>query len=397
MFRPIELDAAALLASDKTPLGDQFERVGLCGWRRRSMFVAARGPLTRTHPATVPRSTSPDAKRLVKELAETLSKDPNVFQTISKLRWGHGFTCPACGTGSKWHDSRGWWKCPNCGRLTSLTSDTLLHGTHVALWRWVQAAHTVAKASRRINVVSGVSAWRLQSALLLSSYETAWRVSSRLRAIMAAAVEEDRLMRHVEVGVIRVGSQEPNRLTIPGWRGWIAIAVEDRPGYWLGRVRMRSAASRRGLVAGFVSEAIVPGTPISSDGSLETTEQTIRGYSNSEEHLWAEAMRERDRIREPDRMGGPIFEVFRDGIRIAGPALLPVWPYGPVQRVCTIFNAWWRRRHRRSQAPVDLPNQLAEFSFYFNRRRWSDDRVFRNILTKMFSRDMAGLGRAKEI
>ena len=362
-----------------------------------AMFVAARRPLTRAYQANLPRSTSPEAKRLVRELTETLSKDSNVFETISELRWGQGFTCPACGAGSKWRDSRGWWKCPNCGRLTSLTSDTLLHGTHVALWRWVQAAYTVAKASRRINIVRGVSAWRLKSALSLGSYETAWRMSSRLRAIMAAAVEEDRLMRHVEVGVIRVGSQEPNRLILPGWRGWIAIAAEDRPGYWLGRVRMRSAGSRPGLVAGLVSEAIVPGTPISSDGSLETMELAIRGYSNSEEHLWAPAMRERDRVSEPERMGGPIFEVSRDGIRIAAPAVRPVWPYGPVQRVCTIFNAWWRRRHRRGQAPVDLPNQLAEFSFYFNRRRWSDDRVLWNLLTKMFRRDAASLGRAKEI
>lgn len=354
-------------------------------------------PLNDTRPTNVRRSTNPEQRRLVRELTEAMAKDPKVFETISELRWGQGFTCPACGTPSTWRDSRGWWKCPNCGRLTSLTSDTLLHGTHVALWRWIHAAHTVANASRRINVVSGVSAWRLQSALLLSSYETAWRMSSRLRAIMAAAVVEDRLKRHVEVGVIRVGSQEPNRLIMPGWRGWVAIAAEDRPGYWLGRVRMRSATSRRGLVAGLVSEAIDPGTPISSDGSLETTERALRGYSNSEEHLWAEAMRERNRVSEPDAMDGPIFEITRDGIQIAGPALLPVWPYGPVQRVCTIFNAWWRRRHRRSHSVVDLPNQLAEFCFYFNRRRWSDDRVLRNLLTKMFSQDTAKFGRAKGI
>jgi len=354
------------------------------------MFVAARRAPTETRPTNVRRSADPEQRRLVRELTEAMAKDPKVFETISALRSAEGFTCPACGAPSTWRDSRGWWKCPNCGRLTSLTSDTLLHGTHVALWRWVQAASTVANASRKINVVSGVSAWRLQSALLLSSYETAWRMSSRLRAVMAAAVDGDRLKRHVEVGVIRVGSQEPNRLIMPGWRGWVAIAAEDRPGYWLGRVRMRSAASRRGLVTDLVSETIVPGTPISSDGSLEATEKPIRGYSNSEENLWAEAIRHRVRMSEPD-MDGPIFEISRDGIQIAGPALLPVWPYGPVQRVCTIFNAWWRRRHRRSQAPVDLPNQLAEFCFYFNRRRWNDDRVFRNVLSKMFSRDTARL------
>lgn len=244
--------------------------------------------------------------------------------------------------------------------------------------QWLSAIDLIAREPRRINTVTGVSAWKLKTALRLGSYETAWRMLGRLRRVMAVAVGEDLLTRHVELGLIRLNSNGPNRLRVIGPKGWVVIAVEDRPSYWINRVRMQWAERASPSVRRFVPSVVLPGTHLSSDGSVPNSILNIKGYAQTET-LWAPAQRAAlDQVRTEylEALDAEDFD--------AEPAI-PAWPDCATQRVCSIFGSWWRRRHRRRPAKVSLDLELAEFCFYFNRRRWRQRRLFSDLLQRTFA------------
>ena len=309
-----------------------------------------------------------------------------------RFRWPDGFRCPKCDSRTGWLDARGWWKCTKCRHLTSITSGTVLHGTHLPLDTWIQAIDVVAREPRKINVVKGVSAWKLKSELGLGSYQTAWRMLRRIRRLMATAVEEDVLKRHVEIGLIGLRGPSTNRLHLTQLNGWVALAVEDRPGYWLGHIRMRWAARKSLLLSRFVSGVVQDGTQLSSDGSIPESALNIKGYSRHESP-WAND--ERMRLKRYPVLA----HRSRDAVYIGDPPSKPDWPNCPTQRACRIFTSWRQRRHRGG-APltVDLVGELAEFCFYFNRQRWDRDKLFADLAQTMLAPTPANsprFGRAK--
>jgi glycosyltransferase involved in cell wall biosynthesis len=67
-----------------------------------------------------------------------------------------------------------------CGRQTSVTARTLMHGSKLALTIWFWAAYLMATHS------NGISALQLLKQLGLGSYKTAWLLSAKLRRAMVA-------------------------------------------------------------------------------------------------------------------------------------------------------------------------------------------------------------------
>jgi hypothetical protein len=101
---------------------------------------------------------------------------------LARARWPDGFCCPACAHGKGWELSgRAFtWECASCGRQTSITAGTVMHGSKLPLTVWFWAAYLMATHS------NGIAALQLQAQLGLGSYKSAWLLAAKLRRAMVA-------------------------------------------------------------------------------------------------------------------------------------------------------------------------------------------------------------------
>jgi ribosomal protein L37AE/L43A len=80
-----------------------------------------------------------DYPRSLQELTERFATQDACVQYLVALRWPDGFVCPRCQGRNAWQTSRGLWHCRECGRQSSVTSGTVLHGVRTPLPVWFQA------------------------------------------------------------------------------------------------------------------------------------------------------------------------------------------------------------------------------------------------------------------
>ena len=99
---------------------------------------------------------------------------------LAALRWPDGFHCDTCGHDHGWIlDSKVWkYECSECGKQTSVTAGTVMHGSKLALSTWFCAAYLMATHS------NSIPALQLQKLLGLGSYKTAWLLCAKLRHAM---------------------------------------------------------------------------------------------------------------------------------------------------------------------------------------------------------------------
>jgi hypothetical protein len=186
---------------------------------------------------------------------------------LARARWPEGFRCPRCGHGKGWElaTKAFTWECAGCGKQTSVTAGTIMHGSKVPLTAWFWAAYLMATHS------NGISALQLRNQLGLGSYKSAWLLCAKLRRAMVA------LDRNPLAGIVEI-----DETTIPyrtrqdpvaggGGRSGqakmlIAGAVEvanDRPG----RVRLAAISSfSAASLHAFVKANVAQGTTAKTDG-----------------------------------------------------------------------------------------------------------------------------------
>ena len=101
---------------------------------------------------------------------------------LFEARWPTGFRCPACDHDKAWpHGGKAFtYECAACGRQTSVTAGTIMHGSKLPLTVWFWAAYLMATHS------NGISALQLQRLLALGSYKSAWLLCAKLRRAMVA-------------------------------------------------------------------------------------------------------------------------------------------------------------------------------------------------------------------
>jgi hypothetical protein len=267
-------------------------------------------------------------------------------------RWPDGFRCPECGHAKAWElaGKPFTWECAGCGRQTSVTAGTLMHGSKLALTIWFWAAYLMATHS------NGISALQLLKQLGLGSYKTAWLLSAKLRRAMVAPG------RNPLVGLVEVDETTiPYRTRVAGGGGrsgdgrmLIAGAIEvadNRPG----RVRLAAIGdfSAKSLHA-FVNANVAHGTTARTDG--------WSGYAGIP-----------DVGHDPHTVGA-----------MAAHIVLP-WAH----RVFSNLKRWalgvfhgLRRKHLQSDpglGPAKPDPRLDEFVFRFNRRK-TRHAAFRSLL-----------------
>jgi transposase-like protein len=153
---------------------------------------------------------------------------------LEELRWPDGVTCPRCGSKRISRiKARGQFDCDADRYQFSVTSGTILHDSHLPLWKWFLATYVIGESKK------GISANQLKR-MLGVSYKTAWYLSHRVRAAMKDENPEP-LSGIVEADETYVGRHEkggfgrhlgPNRAVILGVvqrKGRVRLKVTDRP------------------------------------------------------------------------------------------------------------------------------------------------------------------------
>lgn len=279
-----------------------------------------------------------DYPRTYQEFREWFPDDDTCREYLDRLRWAHGFECPACGGGESWMTGRKLRMCVECGLKTSVTAGTIFHRSHTPLSVWFAAVWFVTSQK------NGVSAAGLQDALGFGSYETAWAWLHKLRRAMVRP-ERELLGQEpgmtVELDQSYLGGASKGNLGGSTTKAPITIAVERTATGRLGRVRLEAAEKSGGLdIIEFATEVIAPGAIIHTDGALMFRRLVDLGY----EHEAKPSTKGGNKVEDIDTvMPGPHLVS----------SLLKRWTAGTLH---------YRLSHRH------LPYYLDEFTFRFNRR-----------------------------
>ena len=182
-------------------------------------------------------------------------------------RWPAGFRCPACAHEKGWpHGGKPFtFECAACGKQTSVTAGTIMHGSKLPLTAWFWAAWLMATHS------NGISALQLRNQLGLGSYKSAWLLCAKLRRAMVAPgrlplaglaeVDETEIpLRTKDDPVARGGGRSHQGKML------VAGAVEVADG-GPGRIRLAEITDFSApSLHGFIAANVAPGTTIRTDG-----------------------------------------------------------------------------------------------------------------------------------
>jgi len=192
---------------------------------------------------------------------------------LERLRWPTGVTCPRCdaSNGISRIEARGQFDCGSCGYQFSVRAGTILHASHLPLWKWFRAVYIMA-GSR-----DGVSANRLKE-MLGVSYKTAWFLSHRIRAAMKETNPEP-LSGTVEADETLVGGKRLRRRSNYRDNKAMVMGVIQRDG----KVRLEMADVRQKDLTREMAHAFLRRHTVPELERLITDEQyAYRGFADAD-------------------------------------------------------------------------------------------------------------------
>jgi transposase-like protein len=273
--------------------------------------------------------------RTLPEFDERFASEEACRQYLMTVRWPNGYRCPSCEHDQHWPVPGHLLECRSCGRQTSLTAGTVMHGTRKPLSVWFKAMWWVCTQK------TGGSARGLQRLVGLGSYQTAWAWLHKLRRAMVRAGREP-LTGPVEVDDCFLGGREKGvvgRQTFKKAKVVVAVEVPGPSRKRLGRVRFGHVSdfSASSLVS-FVTDTVAAGSTVTTDGWEGYRPLGRNGYDHQ--------------------------------VRVAASAepgsddLL-----AHVHRAISLVKRWLLGTHQGAVRPKHLQHYLDEFAFRHNRRK----------------------------
>jgi transposase-like protein len=182
------------------------------------------------------------------KLVEKFGSDEKCRAYLEQLRWPDGVQCPRCESKSVSRiKERNQFDCNSCRYQFSVTAGTIMHDSHLPLWKWFLAIYLIVESKK------GISAKQLQR-MLDTSYKTSWYLCHRIRDAMGDG-DEPTLRGIIEADETWHGGKRHGRGMGPynsGNKKVIIGAVERG-----GQVRLRLAAGRdRGTLHRFLHEVV---------------------------------------------------------------------------------------------------------------------------------------------
>src|SRR5437870_12976372 len=111
-------------------------------------------------------------------LIERFGNEERCRAYLEMLRWHRDVQCPRCASEKVSRIvKRNQFDCDSCRYQFSVTTGTVLHDTHLPLWKWFLTAYMMIEAKK------GVSANQIKRTLGVS-YRTAWYLCHRIRKAM---------------------------------------------------------------------------------------------------------------------------------------------------------------------------------------------------------------------
>lgn len=248
-------------------------------------------------------------------------------------RWPNGFLCERCGAvGEPWVTARGVFRCKACDGSTSLTAGTVFQDPHTPLRKWLLAMWFITTQK------NGLSAFGLQRALSLGSYEMAWTWMHKLRRTMVRP-GRDRLTGEIEVDEPSGGGPEEGKRGRESEKKSIAVVAAENNGHGIGRIRLRHVTDVSAeSLPGFIRETVVPGATIHTDGWKRYVSLPATGSKH--------------RVTVISGRDEPAHEIMPR-----------------VHRVTSLLKRWWLGTLQGGVQQQHLDDYLDEFTFRFNRRR----------------------------
>lgn len=220
------------------------------------------------------------------EMQQMFPTEEHCAAYLELLKWPGGFICPSCHAKAKPQriaTRPRILRCRRCLQETSLTADTILHGTHTPLQVWFWAAYLVTTQT------PGESALQFQRQLGLSRYETAFQMLHKLRASMVRP-DRDGIGGEwpVEVDEVWIGGKTRGEGRGVHHKTLVVGAVEVRPsksqrkgGIEAGRLRLRVVPDRSAeSLTDFVKDAVQKGSRVTTDGWRGYDGLVEMGYSH---------------------------------------------------------------------------------------------------------------------
>ena len=202
------------------------------------------------------------------------SSEAQCQEYLASLRWKTGYICPKCGCRHGYRLSNGRYQCAQCRHQTSVTAGTVLHKTHMPLTQWFLAFYFVSQDKR------GISAVRL-SAMLGTTYKTAWSMLRRIRIAMGQRDETHQLS-----GVIEFDDAYFGGSTVGKKRGrgtekakvFVALSLEERGNPRFLKMQV-TPNIKQASVKKFAHAAFADGSEIHSDGYCSYI-SALAGYTH---------------------------------------------------------------------------------------------------------------------
>lgn len=196
-----------------------------------------------------------DFPKTLGDFEETFPNEEACRSFLIKLRWGNSPRCSRCNGESLWELSSGRFECSSCGRQTSVTAGTPLHGTRKPLKMWFRTIWEMTTHK------GGISAKDLQRIMGFGSYQTAWSWLHKLRRC-AFLGDRTPLEGPVQLDDGYIGGRTQQIGRPSGTKAVVLVAAEAH-----GRVRMEHSQDLTIETAkSFADRNLTPSSHVTTDG-----------------------------------------------------------------------------------------------------------------------------------
>jgi transposase-like protein len=189
------------------------------------------------------------------KLFENFNSEDRCRELLEMLRWPSGVCCLRCGDVSVSKlEKRHQYECNGCRYQFSATAGSVLHDSHLPLWKWFLATYLICEGKK------GISANQLKRTLGIS-YKTAWYLCHRIREAMKSD-NPAKLAGIVEADETFIGGKYDKRRKRAAYDKTCVVGVIQRGG----EVRAQKIPSRGArALATYIRASVEPGSQLMTD------------------------------------------------------------------------------------------------------------------------------------